>query len=80
VYYSVLATGGVGAWLEAAGGARVGSHVVRRGGDASANCRDAAFGRAALACADMAILHGVFVALFTASGLLFRYASLAELK
>jgi len=29
---------------------------------------------------NMAIGHGVFVALFTASGLLFRHASLAELK
>jgi hypothetical protein len=28
----------------------------------------------------MAIGHGVFVALFTASGLLFRHASLAGLK
>jgi hypothetical protein len=29
---------------------------------------------------NMAILHGVFVALFTASGLLFRHASLAGLE
>jgi hypothetical protein len=29
---------------------------------------------------NMAVLHGVFVALFTASGLLFRHASLAGLK
>ena len=29
---------------------------------------------------NMAIGHGVFVALFTASGLLFRHASLAEVK
>ena len=29
---------------------------------------------------NMAIGHGVFVALFTASGLLFRHASLAGLK
>jgi uncharacterized membrane protein YgdD (TMEM256/DUF423 family) len=36
----------------AAGGARVGSHVVRDGGDACADCRDAAFGRAALPCAE----------------------------
>src|SRR6266852_5087654 len=42
VYYSVLAMAG------AAGGSRVGSHVVRDGGDAYADCRDAAFGRAAL--------------------------------
>jgi hypothetical protein len=29
---------------------------------------------------NMAVGHGVFVALFTVSGLLFRHASLAELK
>jgi len=28
----------------------------------------------------VAVLHGIFVALFTASGLLFRQASLARLK
>ncbi len=40
---------GGGRWglAGAAGGARVGSHVVRDGGDACADCRDAAFGRAA---------------------------------
>jgi hypothetical protein len=36
----------------AAGGARVGSHVVRDGGDACADCRNATFGRAARPCAE----------------------------
>jgi hypothetical protein len=38
------------------------------------------FGRAALRGRKIAILHGVFGALFTASGLLFRHASLTGLE
>lgn len=77
VYYGVLAVGGVGAWLarlQARGLARTMwamaatlallAVVVPSGAPPDMARR-------------MAIGHGVFVALFTASGLLFRQASLA---
>lgn len=53
---TTIAAGGILAILvlhaDAAGGARVGSHRVRDGGDACADCRDAAVGRAALTGAE----------------------------
>jgi hypothetical protein len=52
VYYSVLAVGGRWGLADTARGARVGSRVVRDGGDACADGRDAAFGRAALPCTE----------------------------
>ena len=79
VYYSVLAVGGVGAWLarlEARGLARTlfamavtlaVIAVVLPSGAPPYHARNA-------------IGHGVYVVLFTASGLLFRRASLAGLK
>jgi hypothetical protein len=41
---------------------------------------DIAFGRDADLARNMAILHGLFKVLFTASGLLFRHASLARME
>jgi hypothetical protein len=79
VYYSVLAVGGVGAWLarlEARGlaltlfamaGTLAVIAVMLPSGAPPYHARNA-------------IGHGVYVALFIASGLLFRHASLAALK
>jgi hypothetical protein len=80
VYFSVLAVGVVGAWL-----ARLEARGLAR----------TLFAMAALLALiavllptgappylnrNMTIGHGVFVALFIASGLMFRHASLAGLK
>jgi hypothetical protein len=79
-YYSVLAVGGVGAWvarLEARGMARA-LFVM-----AAALALIAVIlpsGAPPDMARRMAIGHGVYVALFAASGLLFRHASLAGLK
>ncbi|HVT93267.1 MAG TPA: hypothetical protein VHD76_10520 [Bryobacteraceae bacterium] len=79
VYFGVLVVGGVGAWLarlKAPGLARTlfamavtlaGIAVILPSGAPPVLARN------------MAIGHAVFVALFTASGLLFRHASSAEL-
>jgi hypothetical protein len=80
LYYSVLAVGGVGAWLarlEARGLART-LFVM-----AAALALIAVMlpsGAPPNLARNMAIGHGVYVALFTASGLLFRHASLAGSK
>ena len=80
VYYSVLAVGVVGAWL---------ARLEARGLARTLFAMAAALALIAVTLPSgappdmarrMAIGHGVYVALFTASGLLFRQASLAGLK
>jgi hypothetical protein len=80
VYYSVLAVGGVGAWLarlEARGLART---LFAMAATLALIAVMLPSGAPPYLARNMAILHGVFVALFTASGLLFRHASLVGLK
>jgi hypothetical protein len=80
VYYSVLAVGGVGAWLarlEARGLART---LFAMAATLALIAVMLPSGAPLYLARNMAILHGVFVALFTASGLLFRHASLTGLK
>jgi hypothetical protein len=79
-YYSVLAVGVVGARAGPTARARTGSHVVRHSGDAGADRILLPSGAPPDMARRMAIGHGLFVALFTASGLLCRHASLTELK
>jgi hypothetical protein len=77
IYYSVLAVGGVGAWL---------ARLEARGSARSLFAMAVALALIAVIlpsgappdlARNMAIGHGVLVALFTGSGLLFRHASLA---
>ena len=80
VYYSVLAVGCVGAWLarlEARGLART---LFAMAATLALIAVMLPSGAPPYLARNMAIGHGVFVALFTASGLLFRHASLAGLK
>lgn len=80
VYYSVLAVGAVGAWLarlEARGLART---LFAMAAILALIAVMLPSGAPPYMARNMAIGHGVFVALFTASGLLFRYASLTGLK
>jgi len=80
VYYSVLAVGGVGAWLarlEARGLART---LFAMAATLALIAVMLPSGAPPFMARNMAIGHTVFVALFTASGLLFRHASLAGLK
>jgi hypothetical protein len=79
-YYSVLAVGAVGAWLarlEARGLART---LFAMAATLALIAVLLPSGAPPYMARNMAIGHGVFVALFTASGLLFRHASLAESK
>lgn len=80
VYYSVLAVGVVGAWLarlEARGLART---LFAMAATLALIAVMLPSGAPPYLARNMAIGHGVFVALFSASGLLFRHASLGELK
>jgi len=80
VYYSVLAVGSVGACLarlEARGLART---LFAMAATLALIAVMLPSGAPPYLARNMAIGHGVFVALFTASGLLFRHASLAGLK
>jgi hypothetical protein len=80
VYYSVLAVGAVGAWLarlEARGLART---LFAMAATLALIAVMLPSGAPPYLARNMAVGHGVFVALFTASGLLFRHASLAGLK
>jgi hypothetical protein len=80
VYYSVLALGGVGAWLarlEARGLART---LFAMAATLALIAVMLPSGAPPYLARNMAIGHCVFVALFTASGLLFRHASLAGSK
>ena len=79
-YYGVLAVGGVGAWLarlEARGLART---LFAMAATLALIAVMLPSGAPPDLARNMAIGHGVLVALFTASGLLFRHASLAGLK
>ena len=79
-YYSVLAVGCIGAWmarLEARGLART---LFVMAATLALIAVMLPSGAPPSLARNMAIGHGVFVVLFTASGLLFRRASLAELK
>ena len=80
VYYSVLAVGVVGAWLarlEARGLART---LFAMAATLALIAVMLPSGAPPDMARRMAIGHGVFVALFIASGLMFRHASLAGLK
>jgi hypothetical protein len=80
VYYSVLVVGGVGALLarlEARGLART---LFTMAATLALIAVMLPSGAPPELARNMAIGHGVFVALLTASGLLFRHASLAGLK
>jgi len=80
VYYSVLAVGGVGAWLarlEARGLART---LFAMAATLALIAVMLPSGAPPDMARRMAIGHGVYVVLFAASGLLFRHASLAGLK
>jgi hypothetical protein len=80
VYYSVLVVGCVGAWLarlEARGLART---LFAMAAMLALIAVMLPSGAPPAMARNMAIGHGVFVALFTASGLLFRQASLEGLK
>jgi hypothetical protein len=80
VYYSVLAVGALGAWLtrlEARGLART---LFAMAATLALIALILPSGAPPYLARNMAIGHGVLVALFTASGLLFRHASLAGLK
>src|SRR5262249_13277060 len=80
VYYGGLALGVIGAWLarlEARGLART---LFVMAATLALIAVTLPSGAPPDLARNMAIGHGVFVALFTASGLLFRHASLAGLK
>ena len=80
VYYSVLGVGAVGASLarlEARGLART---LFAMAATLAVIAVILPSGAPPYLARNMAIGHGVYVALFTASGLLFRHASLAGLK
>jgi hypothetical protein len=80
MYYSVLAVGVVGAWLarlEARGLART---LFAMAATLALIAVMLPSGAPPYLARNMAIGHGVFVALFIASGLMFRHASLAGLK
>jgi hypothetical protein len=80
VYYSVLVVGAVGACLarlEARGLART---LFTMAATLALIAVMLPSGAPPNLARNMAVGHGVFVALFTVSGLLFRHASMAELK
>ena len=80
VYYSVLAVGCVGAWLarlEARGLART---LFAMAATLALIAVMLPSGAPPSLARNMAIGHGALVALLTASGLLFRHASLTGLK
>jgi hypothetical protein len=80
VYYSVLGVGAVGALLarlEARGLART---LLAMAATLAVIAVILPSGAPPYLARNMAIGHGVYVALFTASGLMFRHASLAGLK
>jgi len=79
-YYSVLAVGAVGSWLarlEARGLART---LFAMAATLALIAVMLPSGAPPYLARNMAIGHGVFVAMLIASGLLFRHASLAEVK
>ncbi len=77
VYYSVLAVGGVGAWLARLEARGLSLTLFAMAVTLALMAVMLPSGAPPYLARNMAIGHGVFVALFTASGLLFRHASLA---
>jgi len=80
VYYSVLAVGGVGAWLARLQARGLAYTLFAMAATLAVIAVMLPSGAPPYMARNMAIGHGVFVALFAASGLLFRHASLAALK
>jgi hypothetical protein len=80
VYYGVLAVGGVGAWLARLEARGLAHTLFAMAATLALIAVMLPSGAPPYLARNMAILHGVFVALFTASGLMFRHASLAGLK
>jgi hypothetical protein len=79
-YYSVLAVGGVGAWLARLEARGLAITLFAMAATLALIAVMLPSGAPPNLARNMAIGHGVYVALFTASGLLFRRASLAGLK
>jgi hypothetical protein len=80
VYYSVLAVGIVGAGLARLGARGLARTLFAMAATLAVIAVILPSGAPPELARNMAIGHGVLVVLFTASGLLFRQASLAELK
>ena len=80
VYYSVLAVGGVGAWLARLDARGLARTLFAMAATLALIAVMLPSGAPPYLARNMALGHGVFVALFTASGLLFRHASMAGLK
>jgi hypothetical protein len=80
VYYSVLAVGIVGACLARLKARGLALTLFAMAATLALVAVILPSGAPSYLARNMAIGHGVFVALFTASGLLFRHASLAGLK
>jgi hypothetical protein len=79
-YYSVLAVGGIGACLARLKARGLARTLFAMAATLALIAVMLPSGAPPYLARNMAIGHGVFVALFTASGLLFRHASLAGLK
>src|SRR5215472_3266528 len=80
MYYSVLGVGAVGAGLARLKARGLALTLFAMAATLALIAVTLPSGAPPYLARNMAIGHGVFVALFTASGLLFRHASLAELK
>jgi hypothetical protein len=80
VYYSVLAVGGVGAWLARLKARGLARTLFAMAAMLALIAAILPSGAPPDLARNMAILHVVFVALFTASGLLFRHASLGGME
>ena len=78
VYYSVLAVGGVGAWLARLKAPGLARTLFAMAAALALIAVMLPSGAPPDLARNMAISHGVLVALFTTSGLLFRQASLAR--
>ena len=80
LYYSVLAVGSVGACLARLHPRGLARTLFAMAATLALIAVTLPSGAPPYLARNMAIGHGLFVALFTASGLLFRHASLAQLK
>ena len=79
-YYSVLAVGGIGAWLARLEARGLAHTLFAMAATLALIAVMLPSGAPPYLARNMAISHCVFVALFTASGLLFRHASLTGLE
>jgi hypothetical protein len=79
-YYSVLAVGGIGACLARLEARALARTLFAMAATLALIAVMLPSGAPPYLARNMALGHGVFVALFTASGLLFRHASMAGLK